>query len=356
MELISVRKISGVDIVKALEIHGSNGDSTILIGESLRNLRKYIPSEKVVIITDTNVRHYYLKYFPPWEVIEIGTGEKIKNLDTIRAIYGKLVELEADRSSFIVGIGGGIVCDIAGFAASTYLRGVRFGFVPSTLLSQVDAGVGGKNGVNFGGYKNMVGVFNQPEFVICDMNMLRTLPEREILCGFAEIVKHAAIGDVDLFSYLEEQHERALKLDSEVIENLIYGSVVIKSSIVNRDEKEEGERRKLNFGHTFGHAIEKSTGIPHGEAVSTGMLVASALSAKRGHLPAEEAERIEELLKKLKLPTRLELDGERVFDALRKDKKRKGDSINFVLLHGIGNAVVEEISIKELKVVVNDLR
>jgi len=341
--------------VKVLEIHGSTGDSTILIGESLRDLRKYIPAEKVVIITDTNVRHYYLKDFPPSEVIEIGIGEKIKNLDTVQAIYGKLVELEAGRSSFIVGIGGGIVCDIAGFVASTYLRGVRFGFVPSTLLSQVDASVGGKNGVNFGGYKNMVGIFNQPEFVICDMNLLSTLPEREILCGFAEIVKHAAIGDADLFSYLEEHYEKALELDAEVIERLVYDSVAIKSSIVNRDEKEEGERRKLNFGHTFGHAIEKATGVPHGEAVSAGILVASALSAKRGRLPAEEAERIESLLKKLKLPTRLQFDGERVFDALRKDKKRKGDSMNFVFLRGIGNAVVEEISIKELEATVNEI-
>lgn len=341
--------------MKVLEIHGGTGDSTILIGESLRNLGKYIPSEKVVIITDTNARHYYLKYLPSCEVIKIGTGEGIKNLDTIRAIYEKLLRLEADRSSFIVGIGGGIVCDIAGFAASTYMRGMRFGFVPSTLLSQVDASVGGKNGVNFCGYKNMVGVFNQPEFVVCDMSLLKSLPEREILCGFAEIVKHAVIANADLFLYLEENYEKALKLDTEVIENLVYGSVAIKSSIVNRDEKEEGERKKLNFGHTFGHAIEKTKGIPHGEAVSFGMVVASELSVKRGHLSAEDLERIEALLKKLKLPTRLQIDRERVLDALIMDKKRQEDRIDFVLLHGIGNAVVEKIPIKELEVLMNDL-
>jgi 3-dehydroquinate synthase len=341
--------------VKVLEIHGATGDSTILIGESLRNLSRYISAEKVVIITDTNVRSYYLKDFLSYEVIEIGAGEKVKNLDTVKAIYGKLVELEADRLSFIVGIGGGIVCDIAGFVASTYLRGVRFGFVPSTLLSQVDASVGGKNGVNLGGYKNMVGVFNQPEFVICDMNLLRTLPDREISCGFGEIVKHAAIGDADLFSYLEAHHEKALELDTEVIERLVYDSLIIKSSIVNRDEKEEGERRKLNFGHTFGHAIESTTGVSHGEAVSAGMLVASALSKKRGYLPSEDAGRIEELLEKLKLPTRLQLDGARVLHALRKDKKRKREGINFVFLHGIGNAVVEEISIRELEALVNEI-
>ena len=339
--------------MKTLEIHGSTGDSTILIGERLRNLRKYIPSEKAVIITDTNVKHHYLKDFPSCEVIEMGAGEKIKNLDTVRTIYRKLVDYEVDRSSFIIGVGGGVICDIAGFVASTYLRGVRFGFVPSTLLSQVDASVGGKNGVNFGGYKNMVGVFNQPEFVICDMSLLKTLPEIEISSGLAEIVKHAVIGDVDLFSYLEGYHEKALTLDSEMIENLVYRSLLIKSSIVNRDVKEKGERRKLNFGHTFGHAIEGTTGVSHGEAVSLGMVVASAFSAIRNHLPYEDSERIEALLRKLKLPTKIKLDRERVLDALRKDKKRKMDSIQFVFLQGIGNAVVEEISIKELDNVVN---
>jgi len=341
--------------VRVLEIHGSTGNSTILIGESLQNLQDYINSEEVLIITDKNVRRLYSKDFPHYEVIEIGTGEKIKNLDTVQAIYGKLVELEADRSSFIVGIGGGIVCDIAGFVASTYLRGVRFGFVPSTLLSQVDAGVGGKNGVNFGGYKNMVGVFNQPEFVICDMSLLKSLPEREIMCGFAETVKHAVIADADLFSYLEEHYKKALELDTEVVERLVYDSVLIKASIVHRDEKERGERRKLNFGHTFGHAIEKSAGIPHGEAVSLGMVVASALSVRRGLLSEKDMERIEALLKKLKLPTRVRLDGKGVLDALRMDKKRKGDSIHFVLLHGIGNAVVEEIPMKELEAVVHEI-
>ncbi len=335
--------------MRVFNVRGSTGNSTILIGERLQNIRKYIPAENVVIITDINVRRYYLKDFPPYEIIEIGTGEKIKNLDTVQSIYRKLVELEADRSTFIIGIGGGIVCDIAGFVASTYMRGVRFGFVSSTLLSQVDASVGGKNGVNLNGYKNMVGLFNQPEFVICDMNLLRTLPENEVLCGLAEIVKHAAIADSDMFSYLEEHYEKALELDNVVIEKLIYDSLVIKSSIVNRDEKEEGERKKLNFGHTFGHAIEKTTGVPHGEAVGVGMLVAAKLSAKRGHLQSEDVKRIEELLKKLKLPTILPIDKGTILDALRKDKKRRGDTIDFVLLHGIGKAVVEEISMKELE-------
>lgn len=341
--------------MKRLMIHGSTGDSSILIGESLQNLQKYIASEHVVIITDSNVRHLYGKDFPPYEIIEIGIGEKIKNLDTVKAIYGRLLESETDRSSFIVGIGGGVVCDIAGFAASTYMRGVPFGFVSSTLLSQVDASVGGKNGVNFEGYKNMVGVFNQPEFVICDLNLLKTLPQKEILCGLAEVVKHAAISDSNLFSYLEKQDKKVLQLDEEVLEKAVHDSVLIKSGIVNRDEKEKGERRKLNFGHTLGHAIEKITGAPHGEAVSVGMVAASALSEKKGYLSREEKERIEGLLRKFQLPTRVRLEGQRVLDAVRKDKKREGEEIHFVLLQGIGKAVVEKISVKELESLVSEM-
>lgn len=340
--------------MKTFEIHGSTGDSTIRVGEKLQNLGNYVPGENVVIITDVNVKRFYQNNFPSHPVITIQTGEKIKNLGTVSNIYGKLVEFGVDRSTFIIGIGGGIVCDITGFVASTFLRGVKFGFVSTTLLSQVDASVGGKNGVNFKGYKNMIGVFNQPEFVICDLNLLSTLPEKEVLCGLAEIVKHAAIGDADLFKYLEENYQKALALDTAVIERLVYDSVVIKSAIVNKDEKEKGERRKLNFGHTFGHAIEKTTGVRHGEAVSAGMVMASKLSVKQGHLQAKDAQRIKNLLRDLKLPISLQADRETVFDALRKDKKRQGDLINFVLLEGIAKAFVDQISINELECVLND--
>jgi 3-dehydroquinate synthase len=341
--------------MRELKIKGTSGDSTLYIGESLQNLKDYIPPVKTVIITDSNVKHHYHRDFPSTEIIEIGMGEKIKNLDTVRMVYEKLIEFEVDRSSFIVGIGGGIVCDIAGFVASTYLRGVRFGFVSSTLLSQVDASVGGKNGVNFGGYKNMVGVFNQPEFVICDMGLLKTLPNKEVLCGMAEIVKHAAIGNAALFSYLETHYEKALRLDHEVIERLVWDSVLLKSTVVNRDEKEAGERRKLNFGHTFGHAIEKTAGVPHGEAISVGMVIASALSEKRGNLLSEDTKRIESLLKRLGLPTRLQFNREKVLEALRRDKKRQSENIHFVLLQSLGHAIVEKISIKELETVIEKM-
>lgn len=307
-----------------------------------------------MIITDSNVRDIYQKDFPPGDVIEIGIGEKIKNLDTVRSIYGRLMDLETDRSTFILGIGGGIVCDITGFVASTYMRGVRFGFVSSTLLAQVDASVGGKNGVNFSGYKNMVGVFNQPEFVLCDMNLLKTLPLKELQNGFSEIVKHAALGNTQLFSYFENHHKEALDLDAPTIEKLVFDSISIKSSIVNLDEKETGERRKLNFGHTFGHAFEKIIGVPHGQAVSVGMVVASELSIKKGYLSPDEGKRIKNLLQILKLPTRFLCDEEAVFAALRKDKKREGDNLHFVFLKEIGRAVVEKVSLRDLEVLVNE--
>jgi len=341
--------------MKTLKVHGSKGISRIFIGERLQNLQKYTDSRQVVIITDRNVRNHYSKDLPSCYIIEIGTGETMKNLDTVQRIYLDLLRLGADRSFFIVGIGGGVVSDITGFVASTYLRGLRFGFVSSTLLSQVDAGVGGKNGVNLMGYKNLVGTFNQPEFVICDTDLLKTLPEKEVRCGLAEVVKHACIGDACFFSYLEAHYKKALALDRDVMEKIIHDSVVIKSSIVNRDERESGERMKLNFGHTLGHAIEKTTGIPHGEAVGFGMLVASRLSFKRGWLSEREVTRIEALLKKLNLPTRLKVDGNLVIEAMTKDKKRSSESLNFVFLHGIGEAFVEQIPIKELGAGINEI-
>ena len=338
--------------MKVANIKSHPRDSVIMIGERLDNLGKYIPTGRPIIITDTNVLACWGKHFPQGDVITIGTGEKIKSFNTVHYIYEQLLKLEADRSSFIIGIGGGIVCDIAGFVASTYMRGVRFGFVSSTLLSQVDASVGGKNGFNFGGYKNIVGVFSQPEFVICDLNLLKTVPQKEIMSGFAEIIKHGAIADKDLFIYLEENRERALALDFTVIEKLVYESVIIKSEIVNQDEKEKGERRKLNFGHTFGHAIEKTTKVRHGEAVSAGMVLAAELAVKKEVLAEKSSNRLTDLLDSYGLPVRLEFDATEVLDTLRMDKKREADQIYFVLLSEIGKAYVEAVAIQELEALI----
>lgn len=341
--------------MKTIEIIGSQTKSSILIGERLNRLLDYIPAKKAVIVTDSNVRQLYQSQFPPFPVVEIGVGEAIKTLETVETIYRQFLELEVDRSTFIIGIGGGIVTDITGFAASTFLRGLEFGFVSSSLLAQVDASVGGKNGVNYHAYKNIIGTFNQPRFVICDPKLLTTLPKNELSCGFAEIVKHGAIADEEHFSYLECHVAEALALNEEVITRLVHDSVQIKSMVVNNDEREKGERRKLNFGHTFAHAVEKITGHPHGDAVSIGMVVAASLSYKRGLLSKESVERLIALLKQLQLPIQITLERSRVLDALKKDKKREGDKINFILLTRIGNAVVEEISISELESVLDDM-
>jgi 3-dehydroquinate synthase len=333
----------------SLEVMGSSKVSRILVGENYRNVGKYLPSKEVVIIADSNVHCHYHASFPKVKTIKIDTDERMKSLDTVNYIINELIEMEADRGLFLLGIGGGILCDITGFVASIYMRGVPFGFISTTLLSQVDASVGGKNGVNFKGYKNIVGVFNQPDFVICDPEMLKTLPKEELLNGCAEIIKHGAIADKGLFEYLEANHQGILKLYSDVIERVVYDSVVIKSNVVNRDEKEKGERRILNFGHTIGHAVEKVTGLSHGRAVSIGIAAAANLSESRGILSHDDKERIIRLIKNMGLPFELNADKERVLDAMKRDKKREGDSIHFVLLNGIGKAVIENISIKELE-------
>jgi len=341
--------------MKTLRIHGKTGNSTLMVGESFSHLDQYVPVDRAIIITDPTVRAIHGDKFPDCPVIEIGMGEHNKTLKTVETIYERLVAMAADRSCWIVGVGGGIVCDVAGFAASTYLRGVKFGFAASTLLAQVDAGVGGKNGVNFAGYKNMVGTFNQPAFVICDMGMLRTLSRSDLLCGFAEIVKHGAIADPALFRYIEDRRQDALDLDPAVVERMVYDAVVVKSNIVNEDEREAGVRRKLNFGHTFGHAVEKVTGIPHGAAVSIGMAAAALLSVRRGYLARPELERLTDLLEGLGLPTRLAVDPRQAVDALKHDKKRSGEHIKFVLLKTIGEALVEDIQISELEEVLHEL-
>jgi len=335
--------------MQKLTITGKTKNSTLLVGERLQNVNRYINANNVIFITDTHVGDLYGELFPSNNIITIGTGESVKNLDTVRDIYHRLVDLNADRSTFVVGIGGGVVCDICGFAASTYMRGLRFAYVPTTLLAQVDASVGGKNGVNLGGYKNLVGVFNQPEFVLCDGKLLKTLPPREVFCGMAEIIKQAAIADIDLFDYLEKNHENAINLEDDIIEKLVFDSVKIKSAIVNRDETEMGERRKLNFGHTFGHTIEKSTSSNHGEAISIGMVMACDLSVEKGILTGAAAQRLKLLLKKFKLPTTVKMEPDMIIDAIAKDKKRAGDNVHFVFLDQIGNAVVKEIAIEALQ-------
>jgi 3-dehydroquinate synthase len=342
--------------VDIFEIRGQTGESKILVGESLKNLPKHLPPTKCILITDTYVRNHYSHLFPEFDLIELESGEHAKSLETINEIYSKLLDLEADRATFIVGIGGGVVCDLTGFAASTYMRGLDFGFVATSLLAQVDASVGGKNAINFRGYKNIVGTFNQPKFVICDLKLLDTLPEREILNGLAEILKHAIIGDPELFSFLECHFEkRDVGRDRDFFQRVVRDSIAVKAAIVERDERESGERRFLNFGHTLGHAIERTTHLSHGEAISLGMAFAVRYSEKRKKLGDKESERIHSLFDKMKLAMESVFDKTKALVAIKKDKKREADRIHFVFLKDIGTPEVEKISFDELEASVNDL-
>ena len=337
-----------------LTLNIQTGSCSITVGDSIGNIGRYVKADRAVIITDSTVRELYGDGFPPFGVLEIGQGESCKTLDTVHMIYRRFKEFELDRSSLVIGIGGGIVCDISGFAASTYLRGLPFAFVPTTLLAQCDASIGGKNGVNLDGYKNLVGTFRQPQFVLCDASVLKTLPKQEFRNGLAEAVKQAVIGDETAFQGLERNYSAILALDESVLQTLILRSIKAKTAIVMKDERESGVRRILNFGHTLGHAIEKANGLPHGEAISIGMVLAARLSVEKGLLPISEAERIEGILRVLELPTEFRGEPDAIIDAVAKDKKRTGNSINFVLLERIGRAKIMEIGLDELEKVVGD--
>ncbi|MDR3236539.1 MAG: 3-dehydroquinate synthase [Prevotellaceae bacterium] len=341
--------------MKKIMVHGTDKDSTLLIGGEFRNINSYLPKAKVIVITDEHIRELYPSYFTEDEAIVIGCGESIKNLDTVAAIYSQLTHKEADRSTFILGVGGGVVCDITGFVASTYMRGMRFGFVPTTLLAQVDASVGGKNGVNFGGFKNRIGTFNQPDFVLCDTSFFNTLPEREIYSGMAEVIKSALIADAGMFGYIETHVNEILTRQPAVMEHLIASSLTIKAAIVSRDEKEHGERRKLNFGHTIGHAIEQQTKLTHGESVSIGMAVAAKLSEQSGLLSPASVEHIISMLQRVQLPVIPPLSADKIIHALSGDKKKEGDVLHFVLLNDIGHAVVKEIAMAQLRELLTDI-
>jgi 3-dehydroquinate synthase len=340
--------------MKTFQVNGQQGGSFIHVGESLSNIQAHLPPGVTpVIITDENINALYGKNFPRGPVLTIGTGEGIKTLATVEKLLGELIELSCDRSSFILGIGGGIVTDIVGFVASIFLRGVRFGFVSTSLLAQVDASVGGKNGVNLSAYKNMVGVFNQPEFVICDVDLLQTLPKSEISNGLAEIVKHGLICDASMLSFIEKNRQKALDLDPDTIFRLVADSVAIKSQVVQQDEREAGERRKLNFGHTIGHAVERlnwenpdRTG--HGRAVSVGMVAAALFSHEKGMINQNEVDRIICLLKGLNLPVELDYNADQIIAAASRDKKKQGSNLYFVFLEALGKARVEKISYAQM--------
>lgn len=335
--------------MKELIIKTASAQSKILVGESIANLHKYLVKRKIVIVSDINLGKLYGKYFPEAPVILIPVGEKNKNINTVLNVINDFVSLGVDRNWFVLGIGGGVVCDIAGFVASIYMRGMKFGFVSTSLLSQVDASVGGKNGVNFLDYKNMIGTINQPEFVLCDTNMLKTLPQKELSCGYAEIIKHGIISGNDYFVKILANKDNAFQLKKDVIEDLVWDSVKLKASIVESDEKEAGLRKNLNFGHSFGHAIEINSTMSHGESVSVGMYISAKISKELGFTGEKEVEAVRNILEAYKLPIKTDVSSITLFNSLKKDKKKHSDEIHFVFLRKIGEVFTQPISFDKLE-------
>jgi 3-dehydroquinate synthase len=308
---------------------------------------------RCAIITDTNVGRRYAKAafnslategFLP-SLIIVQPGEGAKDLKMVQSCYNQLAVHRLERKSFIVALGGGVVGDLAGFVAATYLRGIAFVQVPTTLLAQVDSSVGGKVGINLKAGKNLVGAFYQPRMVSCDLDALKTLPEREFRAGLAEVIKYGIIYDSRLFAELERDLPKLLKREPKMLAAVIARCCEIKAEVVGRDETEGGLRAILNFGHTIGHAIENISGYGkflHGEAISIGQIAMAGLSHAILGLPKSEVERIRELFRRAGLPLKIRLNSvqrQKLLKAMRLDKKVSGGEVKFVLARKIGKVV-----------------
>jgi 3-dehydroquinate synthase len=342
--------------MRKLNLITSTEKSEVFIGGNIDEVTSRFDKTKTIVLADENLFRLHPLKFNGFSVISIGSGEKAKSMEQAVILYHKLLEMEVDRSWSLIGAGGGIATDLSGFVASTFLRGITFGFVSTTLLGQVDAAIGGKNGVNLDGYKNMIGIIRQPEFVFCDIESLSTLPEREFLGGFAEIIKYGAIRDKKYFEYLDTHLEKGLSKDKLILESIIHESIRNKIEVVQADENEIGERKTLNFGHTFAHGFEKLYKIPHGEAVAMGMILAARLSVNLGLLDALKCTELENLIKRTGLPVQMEFDTDLLEDVMKKDKKRAGGEISFILLEDLGKAIIRKIQVNNLKSILNDLR
>ncbi|MBR6656067.1 MAG: 3-dehydroquinate synthase [Alistipes sp.] len=326
------------------------GGSSVYMGSAKELLEKILPNKRVIVISDANIDRTHRDLIAPYEHILIGLGEQVKSFATLEEVYRQLINMGADRSVFILGVGGGIVTDIAGFVASTYMRGVEFGFITTTLLGSVDASVGGKNGVNVGGFKNMVGVFSQPKFVICDTSLLHSLSDREFKAGMAEVIKTAILGDAELFEILEKTSFKELRKDDSLLEDIITRAVAVKAAVVAEDEREKGRRRILNLGHTMAHAIEKSTSkMNHGEAVAVGLYYITQSALSQQILSEEDAGRIFDLIEQYGFNTTLPVERKQILKAIEGDKKRSGDALHLILPSAIGSVTDRLLTFEELK-------
>ena len=342
--------------MQTLKVELANRSYPIHIGRDLISdanlILPHLKRKHVAIVTNTTVAPLYLDKLSHTlqaagvTVIPIilPDGEAYKNAETLNTIYDVLLQNRCERSTTLIALGGGVIGDLTGYAAATYLRGVPFIQVPTTLLSQVDSSVGGKTGINHPLGKNMIGAFYQPQVVLADIDTLKTLPAREFSAGMAEVIKYGLIRDADFFDWLEAHIEQLMALQEAAISEAIYRSCQNKAEVVARDEHETGERALLNLGHTFGHAIENAMGYGvwlHGEAVAAGTMLAADLSQRLGWLTAAEVTRIHALLSKARLPLDApKLGTEKYLDLMQMDKKVADGKIRLILQQGIGHSVI----------------
>lgn len=345
---------------------GNRSYDIVIKVNCLNDIAEYISllktGKKAFIITNDVVGRWYLR--PVAESLDsagysvvsytIADGEQTKSMSWLEKIYHAMLDAKLDRHSIVIALGGGVIGDLAGFAAATYMRGIPYIQVPTTLLAQVDSSVGGKTGINLKEGKNLVGAFYQPKLVVIDPAVLKTLPERELKAGFAEVIKYGIIRDEEFFCFLEKNIPRIFKLEPECIEHIVSTSCRIKADVVEKDERESNLRAILNFGHTVGHALEAVTDYAHfvhGEAVAIGMVVACALGEQCLGFPTESTRRVKNLIHTSGLPYLVpkNISNETVIDFMRHDKKVKDDTLVFVLPKKIGEvSIVSTVSVPEI--------
>lgn len=332
---------------------------TTVLAEAGKLMRPLLRSDRVIVITDTNLAEFHLARLQralddaglQHDSIAVPPGDSSKSLEQLGGLIDKLLAAKVERSTTIIALGGGVIGDLAGFAAAVTLRGLDFIQIPTSLLAQVDSSVGGKTGINSRHGKNLIGAFYQPRLVLADTSILTTLPRREMLAGYAEVVKYGLIQDAAFFAWLESHGADLIEGDRPTLEHAVLTSCRCKADVVAADEREGGRRALLNLGHTFGHALEAETGyggeLLHGEAVAVGMVMAFDLSVQRGHCPPEDADRLRRHLAAVGLPTgfadlpRRHWDAGRLLDHMSRDKKVERGRINFILARGIGEAYIE---------------
>ena len=331
----------------------------IFIGEKILGGVKNFVTGKALLVTQKNILDVCAEKFP-WEVALIPDGETSKSLSEAEKLFTRMIEAGLDRKSVVIALGGGVVGDLAGFAAATFMRGINLIQIPTTLLAQVDSSVGGKTAVNHALGKNLIGAFHQPRAVFIDLKFLEHLPEREIKSGLGEVVKYGVISDEKFFSFLEDNAEKILQRDLKTLAHVVKRSCEIKAAVVAADEREAGLRRILNFGHTMAHAIEEQTAYKkfrHGEAVAVGMVAAARISHALGKTSAENVRRLENLLRRFDMQTTCAgLDADKLYAVTFRDKKTVGGVVNWVLMKNFGDVeICREVSASVVKKVFGEL-